>query len=88
MYPTPYILGNLEVTMLAKLTPENRLALPEAVLASCRDVEYFDVAEDDGRIVLTPMRDKQADAVRAQLADRGVTEADVADAVKWARGNR
>lgn len=38
-----------------------------------------------GRIVLTPVRIHRADAVRAKLADLGITEADVADAVAWAR---
>ena len=35
--------------------------------------------------MLTPVRIHRADAVRAKLADLGITEADVADAVAWAR---
>ena len=71
--------------MLAKLTSKNQLTLPKAVLASCPGTTYFEVTEEGGRIVLTPVRIHRADAVRAKLADPGITEADVADAVAWAR---
>ncbi len=47
--------------------------------------EYLDVTEENGRIVLTPVRVNRADAVRAKLAGPGITETDVADAVAWAR---
>lgn len=71
--------------MLAKLTAKNQLTLPKAVLSSFRDAKYFDVTEDNGRIVLTPVRLNRADAVRAKLADLGLTEKDVAEAVAWSR---
>jgi len=69
--------------VLAKLTSKNQLTLPKAVLSSCPGVEYFDVSEDNGRIVLTPVRLNKADAVRSKLADLGLSEDDVADAVNW-----
>ena len=71
--------------MLAKLTSKNQLTLPKAVLAFCRGTEYFDVTEDNGRIILVPVRLTQANAVRAKLADLGLSGDDVADAVSWAR---
>ncbi len=71
--------------MLAKLTSKNQLTLPKAVLLSCQGAEYFDVTEDNGRIVLVPVRLNRANAVRAKLADMGLSEDDVADAVAWAR---
>ena len=71
--------------MLAKLTAKNQLTLPKAVLSSCHGIQYFEVTEDKGRIVLTPVRLNRADAVRAKLADLGLAESDVADAVTWAR---
>jgi hypothetical protein len=71
--------------MLAKLTSKNQLTLPKAVLSFCEGTEYFDVSEERGRIVLTPVRVNRSDAVRAKLADLGITEDDVADAVSWAR---
>lgn len=35
--------------------------------------------------MLTPERPTRADEVRAKLAERGLTDADVAEAVAWAR---
>ncbi len=55
------------------------------MLASCQGTVYFDVTEENGRIVLTPLRLNRADAVRAKLADLGITDDDVADAVAWGR---
>lgn len=72
--------------MLAKLTSKNQLTLPKAVIVDFRGTEYFDVVSEHGRIVLTPVRLNRAGAVRARLADMGLSEADVADAVAWARG--
>lgn len=71
--------------MLAKLTTKNQLTLPKSVLARCQDAKYFDVSEDNGRIVLTPVRLNKADAVRSKLADLGISEDDVTDAINWAR---
>ena len=73
--------------MLAKLTSKNQLTLPKSVLANCEQATYFDVASENGRIVLTPVRIHRADAVRAKLAELGITETDTADAVSWVRGN-
>ena len=70
--------------MLAKLTSKNQLALPKAVMASVQGAEYFEVTEERGRIVLTPVRISRADAVRAKLEELQISEADVADAVAWA----
>ena len=71
--------------MLAKLTSKNQLTLPKAVISGFPNTEYFDVTEENGRIVLTPVRLTRADAVRAKLAELRLTDADVAEAVSWAR---
>ena len=71
--------------MLAKLTSKNQLTLPKKVVSSCQGAVYFDVTEEEGRIVLTPVRLTRADAVRAKLADLGLAERDVAEAVAWSR---
>ncbi len=71
--------------MLAKLTSKNQLTLPKAVLSDFEGAEYFEVTGENGRIVLTPVRLARAGAVRAKLAELGLSEADVADAVSWAR---
>jgi hypothetical protein len=72
--------------MLAKLTAKNQLTLPKAVVQAVGASEYFDVAVQDGQIVLTPVRIQRGDAVRAKLAALGLGDADVAAAVAWARG--
>lgn len=71
--------------MLAKLTSKNQLTLPKIVTQAIGPAEYFDVQTRDGQIVLTPVRIQRGDAVRAKLAELDLTEADVGDAVTWAR---
>jgi bifunctional DNA-binding transcriptional regulator/antitoxin component of YhaV-PrlF toxin-antitoxin module len=82
----PYIL-TFE-TMLAKLTSKNQLTLPKQALEAVGVASHFRVEVEDGRIVLTPERLGAADAVRRKLEELGITEADVADAVAWARQRR
>jgi hypothetical protein len=74
--------------MLAKITSKNQLTLPKAVTQAVGPAEYFEVEARAGQIVLTPVRIQRADAVRAKLAELALSEADVADAVAWARGQR
>ena len=71
--------------MLAKLTSQNRVTLPKSVMADFPGTEYFDISSEDGRIVLTPARLARIGEVQRKLKEIGITEADVADAVKWAR---
>lgn len=73
--------------MLAKLTSRNVITLPEEVAAAFQGTEYFDVVEDGGRLVLTPTQLSPGDIVRQELKERGITQNDIDDAVKWARGN-
>jgi len=71
--------------MFAKLTAKNQLTLPKAITQAIGPAEYFDVVTRDGQIVLTPVRIQRADAVRARLAELDLTEADLADSIRWAR---
>ena len=71
--------------MIAKRTSKNQLTLPKAVVEQVGAADYYDVACDNGRIVLTPLHPGGADAVRQRLAELGISEADVAEAVSWAR---
>ncbi|WP_395668248.1 AbrB/MazE/SpoVT family DNA-binding domain-containing protein [Rhodoferax sp.] len=71
--------------MLAKITSKNQLTLPKSVTQAVGATEYFDVEARAGQIILTPVRIQRSDAVRAKLAELNLTEADVADAVAWAR---
>jgi hypothetical protein len=78
----PYFSQN---TMLAKITSKNQLTLPKSVTQAVGATEYFDVEARAGQIILTPVRIQRSDAVRAKLAELNLTEADIADAVAWAR---
>ncbi len=71
--------------MLAKLTVRNQLTIPKPIADRFPGVEYFDVREENGTVVLTPLRHSRADEVREQLVRYGITEDDVVDAVDWAR---
>lgn len=71
--------------MLARLTATRQLTLPDKLLASFPGVDCFSASEEDGRIVLVPVRLSRVDAVRRKLADLGITEEDVKDAVAWVR---
>jgi len=71
--------------VLAKLTSKNQLTLPKAVLEQAGPADYYDVVCENGVIMLTPCHPGAAQAVRARLQELGITEADVADAVAWAR---
>lgn len=71
--------------MLAKRTSKNQLTLPKAVVEAVGEAEYYEVSIENGRIVLTPVRIQQANAVRAKLEALGITEDDVTDAIGWAR---
>ena len=71
--------------MRARLTAGNRLTLPMAALAAVGPADRFDVTTENGRIVLTPVPVNRADTVRAKLAGLDLSEADISDAVAWAR---
>ncbi len=71
--------------MLAKLTVKNQLTLPKAVVKHFSGVEYFEVTSDGASITLRPLRPSRADEVRLQLANLGIGERDVADAIDWSR---
>jgi len=71
--------------MLAKLTSKNQITLPKAAISGVDATEYFEVTVEKGRIVLTPVRVQQAQAVRDKLEQMGITAQDVDDAVSWAR---
>ena len=71
--------------MLAKRTSKNQLTLPKAIVQAVGEAEYYDVSTVNGRIVLTPVRLQQADAVRAKLSALGIDEDDIKDALAWSR---
>ena len=56
--------------MLAKKTSKNQITLPKAIVCHFPDIEYFDVREEEGRIVLVPVRPSHSDDVRKKLSER------------------
>ena len=71
--------------MLAKVTAKNQLTLPKSITAAVGAAQYFEVEAREGRIILTPVRIQRADAVRAKLAELGLDDQDIADAVASVR---
>ena len=78
--------------MLAKKTSKNQLTLPKEIVKDFPNVEYFDVAVNKRRIVLTPVKLSPVGgslaAIREKMKKLGVDESDVTDALKWARRKR
>jgi len=71
--------------MLAKKTIKNQITLPKAVVSRFSGVDHFDVSTDGECIILRPLQRSRAEEVRTRLAELGINEQDVADAVSWAR---
>ena len=74
--------------MLAKLTSKNQLTLPKRIVAQFPDAAYLDVRTEFGKIVLEPVRPRQAEAVRNKLAELGITVENLKDALTWARRHK
>lgn len=73
---------------LAKKTAKNQLTLPKSIVDRFPGVSYFDVKEEDGRIVLSPVVPGAADRVREKLDELGIRPEDVEEGVRWARRGR
>ena len=83
--------------MLTTIIFDDQIILPWKVVAEFRDTEYFQVEVENGCIVLTPTDystreilevagEAAIQKVGKKMADLGITEADVAEAVERARG--
>jgi hypothetical protein len=77
--------------MLAKKTSKNQLTLPKGIADRFPGVDLFDATVEENRIVLVPVKltpiTASLDSIREKMEKLGITEGDVADAVKWARKN-
>lgn len=76
--------------MLAKKTVKNQITLPKAIMDKILDTEYFEVSLRGKEIVLKPVRiegsDRKLANVRAKIKALGLTEKDIDEAIRWARG--
>jgi hypothetical protein len=77
--------------MLAKMTSKNQITLPKAVISKLPPSEYYEVEAVNDCIMLTQVRvqkhEEGMEAIWRKIEKLGITEADIADAVKWARAN-
>lgn len=71
--------------MLAKRTSKNQITLPKAIVADFEGIDYFEISQQDGRIILEPVQTNQADKVREKLNSLGISESDLEDAIQYAR---
>lgn len=71
--------------MLAKKTSKNQITLPKKIVERFPDVDYFDVREEKGHIILLPLQQNNADRVRDKLAEMGIVAEDIAEALNWVR---
>lgn len=74
--------------MPAELTTENQLTLPKRALEALGPEpapRYFEVEVPDGRIILNPALTGSGNVGGANWRRSEIYEADVADAVAWAR---
>lgn len=74
--------------MLAKLTVKNQLTLPKSVTQALGPVQYFEVQEKAGQIILTPVRIQRGDALRAKLAELEIDAKTIESALDWASGEK
>ncbi len=70
--------------MLAKLTAENQLFLPEAIVEKVR-ADYYSVRIAGQSIILTPVEHSGLEAAQEKLAQLGINAKDIPKAVAWAR---
>jgi hypothetical protein len=62
--------------MLAKKTVKNQITLPKSILDKIPDTDYFEVSLPASRL----------GRVRAKIKALGLTEKDIGEAIRWARG--
>ena len=75
--------------MLAKKTSKNQLTLPKEIADKFPGVDLFDATVKNNQIVLMPVKitpiTSSLESVRDKMEKLGITEDDIAGAVKWAR---
>ena len=78
--------------MLAKKTSKNQITLPRDAVRQFPGVDYFEVTVEQNQIRLAPVKLASAtpflQKVRKKIADLGIEENEVAQAIRWARRNK
>ncbi len=73
--------------MLAKLTSKNQITIPKKIMDQLPDVQHFDVALNEGLIVMKPLviYDTDLDQIQSKIKKLGLKKDAVAEAIEWAR---
>ncbi len=74
--------------MLCKRTFKNQITLPKRVMEKIGDVEYFDVEEQQGKIILMPVEMKPCVSlaqIREKITSLGLQGKDIDKAISRAR---
>ena len=78
--------------MLVKRTRANQVTIPKSIMKNLGDIEYFNVSERDGLIVLSPVDIKGKSSilpeVRAKIKKLGITKRDIDKAIESVRATR
>jgi hypothetical protein len=83
--------------MLAKKTSKNQITLPKTIVDQLPAADYFDISLRNDEIILKPVSvvpigtggttaRRWSTRARAKIKALGLTEKDVNDAIRWARG--
>lgn len=75
----------MDATTILRLSETNQLTMPESIFVALPKTEFFQVAVDNGCIILTPVTSEQVHAIREKLEALGIDKQDVHDAIDWAR---
>jgi hypothetical protein len=70
--------------MLAKKTVNNQVTLPKEILDLFPGTDSFDVQIENGRIILKPLQPYDLEQVQNKIAELGIMEEDIRDAIVWA----
>lgn len=73
--------------MLARLTEQGVLVLPQAVLQEVGNPTHFRIQISDGQLILTPETPQILERVATHIEALGISQQDVSDAIEWARNN-
>ena len=68
-----------------EMTSQNQLTQPKAATAVVGSTENSDVETHNSETEVTPVHIRRGDVVRAKLADRDLSDQDIADAITWSR---
>jgi len=74
--------------MLARKSAANQITLPEGLLSDLENGDLLDVSLDGTAIILRPHAPDALEAIEKHFEALGITDADLTEAVDWARAQR